>query len=190
MKISSKLAVALLLAGASGVASADEGAFVFGDIGPASYSSGSSPIAVRVGGGYNFLDIKDTGLTIGAEGALADFGSTSGGFLNTGFSYHTQGLMANGLVTWQIPHVQGLGIFGKVGVLYAQTKSTVFLPGFGFVSGTNTSSGVFIGAGVKYDFTKNWGVHAQYEDFGSPVSAANGTSSSLTMFSAGVTYSF
>ncbi len=191
MKVTAKLAAAVLLAAASGTALAAEGAFVSADVGPASYSAGgSSPIAVRVGGGYNFVEIPNANLTIGAEGAVADFGSATGGIFNTTFSYKTQGVMANGRVTWEIPNAKGLGIFGKVGVIYARTDSTVFIPGFGFISGTSSTSNLFFGAGVKYDFTKNWGVHAQYEDFGGSISAANGATSNLTLFSAGATYSF
>lgn len=172
----------------SGTTLAAEGVYAFADVGQSSYGGISqTSMGVRVGGGYNFIEpIK--GMTIGAEGAYADFGSASGftiiGGGLTAAKVHTKGFLAAGVVNWQIPNVTGLEVFAKVGMMNAKTDAT--LGGFPY---STTSSGSFIGAGVKYDFNPHLAVRAQYEDFGNAVTYSV-YSNSLTRLSAGVVYSF
>lgn len=176
-----KLLVFLLMNMASGAALAATGAYITGDVGPASYGYGSSsPIAVRFGGGYNFLKMMDSQLTIGAEGGYANFGSSSN--LNT--TVKTTALMGAGIATYKIPGVQGLSAFGKVGVIRATTDYTAT-----GVSVSSTTNGLYIGIGAKYDINDKLAVRAQYENYGNAVSAA-GPTSSLSALSAGVIYSF
>lgn len=180
MKNITKL-VAILLMGMASSAMAETGAYVAADVGPASYGYGSSsPIAVRVGGGYNFMKLLDDQLTVGAEGNLENFGSVS--YLFT--TVKTTGLMVAGVATYKIPGVDRLSAFGKVGMMHASTDYTA--PG---ISVTYTSNNPFIGIGARYDFNDQLAVRAQYEDFGNAVSVGV-SSSSLSQISAGVIYSF
>jgi len=180
MKNITKL-VAISLMSMASSAMAATGAYVSADAGPASYGYGSSnPIAIRLGGGYNFLKLMDNQLTIGAEGNLENFGSSSLG--NT--TVKTTGLIAAGVATYKIPGVERLSAFGKVGMMHASTDYSA--PG---ISVTSTSNNPFIGIGAKYDLNDQIAVRAQYEDFGNAVSIP-GASSSLSELSAGVTYSF
>jgi opacity protein-like surface antigen len=176
-----KLLVFLLMSMVSGAALAATGAYITGDVGPASYGYGSSsPIAVRFGGGYNFLNLMDNQLTIGAEGGYANFGSSSN--LNT--TVKTTALMGAGIASYKIPNVQGLSAFGKVGVIRATTD---FTSAGGSVS--STKNGLFIGIGAKYVINAKLAVRAQYEHYGNIVSAA-GATSSLSALTGGVIYSF
>ena len=202
MKLKQKLAVALFMGVISTAASAAENhAYVFASLGQASYDGPSqSAVALRVGGGYNFVEIK--GVTIGAEGAYVDFGSVSNsysvGFATATADVKTTGLMANAIATYDIPKVRGLGVFGKLGMLHANSSATVSVSSYTLFGTTYpgssasysaTSTGTFFGVGVKYSFNKEMEVRGQYEDFGSAVSV-NGASTGLTMLSACFVYKF
>jgi opacity protein-like surface antigen len=174
----------MLMCIVSGAAFAEEGVYAFADVGQSSYGGISkTAMGVRIGGGYNFIEpIK--GLTVGAEVAYADFGSANGVIVLTPVKVHTKGFMAAGVANWKIPNVEGLDVFAKVGMMNATTDATVNV-----LSYSGTSSGMFKGIGVKYDFNQHLAVRAQYEDFGSAVSYSV-YSDSLTRISAGAVYSF
>lgn len=202
MELKVKLVAALVMGVVSCAAAAEENrAYVFASIGQSSYDGPSqSAVSLRVGGGYNIVEIK--GVTIGAEGAYVDFGSVSNsysvGFATATSDVKTTGLMANAIATYDIPKVHGLGVFGKLGMLRASSSATVSVssytlfgttyPGYS-TSYSATSTGTFFGVGVKYAFNKDMEVRGQYEDFGSAVSV-NGASSGLTMLSACIVYKF
>lgn len=196
-----KLAVALLLGVVSNAALANDvqRPYAFATLGQASYDGASnSPIAIRIGGGYNFTEVK--GLTIGVEGAYADFGTAKSSvaipFSTTSVSVKTTGLMANGIVSYALPTIKGLSIIGKLGVLRASssgnatTTTTLFGTTTTTTSFSGTSTGTFFGFGVKYDITRDLEVRATYEDYGSASSNSNGTSSNLSLISAGVAFKF
>lgn len=194
-----KLAAVLLLGVVSNAAlAAEQTPYAFATLGQASYDGSSdSPIAIRIGGGYNFAEFK--GVKIGAEGAYADFGtaksSSAAPFTTISSSVKTTGLMANAVATYELPNVKGLSLLGKLGVLRASssgtatTTTTFFGTTTNTVSFSGTSTGIFFGFGAKYDITNELEVRGTYEDFGTAVSS-NGTSKGLTMISAGVVYKF
>lgn len=195
MKVITKVVAVLLLASSASAMAAGVGGFAFADLGQSSYSGAQNPVAVRLGGGYNFTEIKNAGVTIGAEGAFALFGKSSYSLIGQTYTTKTNGLMANAVVDWQIPHVRGLSVVGKLGVLHAMTSASFVSvnPFTGQASGistSGTSNGLFFGAGVRYDFNDHLGVRAMYEDFGSAVTGTTGATYGLTMLSAGVIYSF
>jgi hypothetical protein len=72
-----KLAAAVLLGVVSNVGlAAEQHPYAFVTLGQSSYDgSSNSPVALRVGGGYKFAEIK--GLSISGEGAYATFGEAS-----------------------------------------------------------------------------------------------------------------
>jgi hypothetical protein len=197
-----KLAAVVLLGVVSNVClAAERQPYAFATLGQSSYSgSSNSPVALRVGGGYTFAEIK--GLSISGEGAYATFGEASNSYgVGTGTAtskVKTTGLMANAVVTYDIPKVKGLALMGKLGMLRASTSASVNIPSYTYfgitvpgssASYSSTSTGTFFGFGVKYDITKELDVRGTYEDFGSAVSV-NGASTGLTMISAGVAYKF
>ncbi len=195
MKVITKVVAVLLLACSGSAMAVGVGGFAFADLGQSSYSGGQNPVAVRLGGGYNFTEIKNAGVTIGAEGAFAFFGKSSYAIPYSTITTRTNGLMANAVVDWQIPHVRGLSVVGKVGVLHAMTSASIVSvnPFTGAASGfstSGTSNGLFYGAGVRYDFNDHLAVRGMYEDFGSSVTGTTGATTGLSMFSAGVIYSF
>ncbi len=192
MKNIAKLSTAVLFGLASTMACAAQGvestggAFVTGGLGLSSYGAGGNqPFAIRVGGGYNFIKVLDGTLTIGAEGSIADFGKATWNTWFNSFSLHTRGLMVGGVVTWDVPHVEGLGVVGRVGFMNASTTYTV--NGFSY-SGSTTNP--YFGAGAQYAFSKQLAVRAMYEDFGSAVTVTPGVSTNLTMLSANVVFNF
>ena len=181
MKHLTKLVLALLMGFASSVALADNGAFASVDVGPAAYGYGySTPIGIRIGGGYNFIELLDKDLSIGAEAAYVNFGSASW-FAN---SLKTQGVTLNALATYKIPHVPNLAAFAKVGMIYA---STVYNNGLSYTS--TTTSVPVVGVGVQYSFNKLVSAHVQYVDYGSAVQTPF-WNTNVTMFSGGATFSF
>jgi Outer membrane protein beta-barrel domain len=174
-----KLFMILLTSMASGAAVAATGAYVAGDLGQSSYGYGSSnPVMVRASGGYDFLELLDNQLTIGAEGGYASFGSTS----SPAVTVKTTALMAAGVASYKIPRVEGLSGFFKLGVIRADTNSSV--------SGGHVTTGVFPGIGVMYDLNKDFAVRAEYEDYGNVQTVNSGVNYSLTTLSAGVVYRF
>lgn len=189
-----KLAVALLLGVVSNAALANDvqRPYAFATLGQASYDGASnSPIAIRIGGGYNFTEVK--GLTIGVEGAYADFGKATSSTPTYTYSVKTTGLMANGVVSYALPTVKGLSILGKLGVLRASSSGSAVTTILGTTIATSfsgTSTGTFFGFGVKYDITRDLEVRATYEDYGSASNGSNGTSSNLSLISAGVAFKF
>ncbi len=180
-------AFALALGVVSGGAmAAEKGGFVVADLGLPTFGlGGTQPIAIRAGGGFNFVTLVDDTLSIGIEGDLVNFGEASTTIAGQSVKAKTWGVQVGGVVGWDIPHVKGLGVIGRLGMLRA--NSTVSVAGFSFGSSTNNT---FWGAGVKYTVVKNLDVRVMYEDFGSPASTANGGSYSLNMYSAGVQYNF
>jgi len=185
MNIVTKLAAALFLGAVSSAAMAGQGAYALADVGVSSYGGGySAPLGVRIGGGYNFIEPLK-GLTIGAEGALGYFGSANYTTFFGTSTVKTQGVMVSGVVNYSIPHVESLSAIGKVGLMMANTTFTT-TNGFSY---TGSSSGLFFGVGMQYDFNDRIGVRAMYEDFGSAV-VMNGISAGLTRLSAGAVFKF
>lgn len=186
MKNIVKLMGTLLLAAASNLAFAQTGGYIFATAGMPSYSGASSQpdVALRFGGGANFIELMNKQMTIGAEGAYVDFGSAGyySGFLAS--SAKATGIMAAGVVTWNIPNIP-LSVIGKVGMLHAKTDWSGWYGGY-----SGTTNGMFIGAGVRYVISKQIDVFAMYEDFGNAVSVPYGATTGLSMVSGGVHFRF
>jgi opacity protein-like surface antigen len=177
MKNVAKLITVSIMSMASSAALAETGAYVAGDLGQTSYGYGSSnPVMVRASVGYDFLEILDNQLTIGAEAGIASFGSSS----TPAVSVKTTGLMAAGVATYKIPKVEGLSAFAKVGAIRTNTNSSV--------SGGQNSSGIYEGIGVMYDIARNVAVRAEYDDYGNVQTVRPGFNYGLTTVSAGVVF--
>lgn len=164
---------------------AQTGGFIDADLGLPTYGGfGNQPVAIRAGGGYNIVTLVDDTLSIGVEGDLVNFGEAKTTVFGTTTKVKTWGVQVGAVVGWDIPHVKGLGVIGRVGMMRA--NSTVTVNAFSVGS---TSNNTFYGAGIKYTVAKGLDVRAMYENFGSPASNG-GLSYGLEMVSAGVQYNF
>lgn len=58
-------------------------------------------------------------------------------------------------------------ILGKAGLYYAKTTGSFSLGGFpvGSSNGSDSNTGLIVGAGLGYDFLKNFGIRAEWERF-------------------------
>ncbi len=187
-------AFALAMGAVSGSAMAvEQGGFFAADLGMPSYGiGGSQPTAIRIGGGANFVTLLDGTMTIGVEGDYINFGEAKYTFFNQVTKLKTTGIMVAGLVNWDIPHVKGLGVVGRVGFLRSNSTYTsvnTLNPAAG-ISYSSTSTGLYYGAGVRYTINRSLDVRAMYEQFGSPAGAPNGVSYGLDMLSAGIVVKF
>lgn len=132
--------------------------------------------AFRLAGGYKFTP------NWGAEASYAYFGSDSRGTaagLSLG-DWRATGFEIAG--TGTLPLSDGFDLFAKLGV--ASTKLHLS-------SGhSSTKTNVAGGIGAQYNFMQNFGVRAQYEDFGTIGDSATTGTTKLTLISAGLVYRF
>ena len=115
----------------------------------------------KIFGGYQFNQ------NFGAELAWVDLGkaSYSGTFLGapvTGGTVKTSGL--NISVVGTLPLSSGFALFAKAGLFSWEAKANDTTGGFPF-SGTDNGGDVSFGIGASYNFTKNFGVRAEWERF-------------------------
>lgn len=183
-KLATAFALALGVVSGSALA-AEKGGFANVDLGFPTYGvGGSQPVAIRAGGGANFVTLIDDTLSIGVEGDLVNFGEAKSTTPGQTIKVKTWGVQVGAVVGWDIPHVKGLGVIGRLGIM--RSNSTVTQNGIAIGSNSNNA---FYGAGVKYSVAKNIDVRAMYENFGSPASNG-GLAYSLDMYSAGVVFRF
>ncbi len=184
-------AFALALGVVSGGAMAAEtGGFANIDLGLPTYGlGGNQPVAVRAGGGANFVTLIDDTLSIGVEGDLVNFGEASYAVFGSSTKVKTWGIQVGAVVGWDIPHVKGLGVIGRAGIMHSTSTVTNNVGGFQTSFGS-TANNLYYGAGIKYSVAKNIDVRAMYENFGSPAATGTGINYSLEMYSAGVVFRF
>jgi opacity protein-like surface antigen len=136
----------------------------------------------RVAGGYQFTPMW---------GAEVSYGATNKPSLGTGAGVTSSSWQANSLqvsATGTFPVADAFSVIGKVGIASTDLKTEASGAG-GSASLSATSTKLAFGIGAQYDFTKNIGVRAQYEDLGTVGDASTGTSK-VTLFTAGVIYRF
>ncbi|TDJ15531.1 MAG: hypothetical protein E2O65_12040 [Gammaproteobacteria bacterium] len=123
----------------------------------------------------------------GGEGALVYLGTANanGTFLGvpTTSDVYTGGLELAG--TGTVPITDQFGIIGKLGVLFWGTHSEV---GTGFQRDDNGTS-FALGAGLKYDITKNVGIRLEWERFWGVGNSTIGESD-VDLFTIGGLYRF
>lgn len=64
------------------------------------------------------------------------------------------------------PIIDRFSVYGKAGLYRAETKASASAPAFGFTaSAKETNTDLTYGVGVKYDFTRNVGLRAEWQRY-------------------------
>ena len=151
-----------------------QGFYIGGSVGQSDMDEGNAVPDLITSG---TVDGKDTGFKIfggyqfnqyfGLELAYVDLGkaSYSGTFLGapvTGGAVETWGVNFSAVGT--LPLGSNFALFGKVGFFTWESEASDTTGGVPF-SGTEDGTDVSYGLGVSYNFTKNFGVRAEWESF-------------------------
>jgi opacity protein-like surface antigen len=178
------LAVSLLaLAGASSVAAAadDDSWFVRGNLGSSrlntnDFGSFGSGTAAGVSGGYYFTP------NLGLEGRYMDYGKHDVPFVGGG-SARVDGFGIGVVGKWHFdPNNIGFYVDARGGFLRTHTDVPDGLQGGGGnVHLTDDHSSGYIGVGAGWDFTRNFGIGANYEYAGARAFGVHGQTSTVTV---------
>lgn len=139
----------------------------------------------RVFGGYQFN--RNFALELGyinlgearVAGTVPPFGTVSATFESTAFDLVAVGSM---------PIADRFSIYGKIGLYRADTDVDVAV-GAGAGTESDTNADITFGIGVRYDFTRNLGVRAEWQRY-SDVTAGEFGESDLDVISVGVLFRF
>ncbi|MDH4234534.1 MAG: porin family protein [Gallionella sp.] len=132
----------------------------------------------RIAGGYQFAPMW------GAEISYGDYGKESAGtLLGVSVDWEARGWQISGTGTF--PLGNAFSVIGKLGAARTELK----LSGGG-TSESATSTKLAFGIGAQYDFTRNFGLRAQYEDLGKVGDDNTTGTSKITLLSAGLVYKF
>jgi len=140
----------------------------------------------RIFGGYQFnrnfaieFGYADLG-EASAAGAAPPFGTAGATFETTAFD-----LVAVGI----LPIAERFSAYGKIGLYRADTDITASLTGFPSVSLSDSNSDLTFAVGVRYDFTRNLGVRAEWQRY-SDVAADEFGESDVDVMSIGILWRF
>ena len=140
----------------------------------------------KIFGGYQFN--KNFALEFGyanlgeatASGSVPPFGTASVKFETMAFD-----LVAVG----SLPIADRFSIYGKIGLYRADTDADVSVSGLGSTTESDSNTDLTFGVGVRYDFTRNLGVRAEWQRY-SDVSAGDFGESDIDVISVGVIWRF
>lgn len=186
------LAVVALGVSVSAGALADAGIYVAFDAGrstfrdacnaiPATVSCEDTDTMLRIAAGYNFAQLWGM-FTPGIEVGYADLGQakfSGGGFKATALQVEAAGSLAVS---------DALSFIAKLGVVEAYSDLDAGVQGFGTPGASSTRTNGACAIGAQYDFNKQFGVRAQYENlrmFGSSIVAGE---TNVTAISVGLVY--
>jgi OOP family OmpA-OmpF porin len=88
-----------------------------------------------------------------------------------------------------LPIADRFSLFGKVGLYGADTDIDVAFAGFGTVTDTDDNVGLTFGFGARYDFTRNFGVRAEWQRY-SDVKASDFGEFDVDVMSVGIVFRF
>jgi OOP family OmpA-OmpF porin len=88
-----------------------------------------------------------------------------------------------------LPVGTALGLFAKLGVTQNKSEATGSVGALS-VSGSKTRTEALVGVGAQYSLTRNFGIRAEYEDFGKFGNSNDTGRTKTSLWSVGVTYSF
>lgn len=88
-----------------------------------------------------------------------------------------------------LPVADRFSLFGKVGLYGADTDIDVAFAGVGTVTDSDDSVGLTFGVGARYDFTRNFGVRAEWQRY-SDVKASDFGEFDVDVLSAGIVFRF
>ena len=127
--------------------------------GATTFSSDNNTSAWKAFGGFNFS--RHFGLELGyVDFGRIDFAGTVGAVPIAGSADVTAWTLN---VVGTIP-IQNFDIFGKAGLYHWKTKGSAFAGGVGLVADDDGNDPMF-GVGVRYNFTRNFGVQLEAEHF-------------------------
>jgi OOP family OmpA-OmpF porin len=143
-------------------------------------SGSASDTAFQIAGGYRVAP------NIDVEVGYTNFGKAEGSEGNSSVSMKPQALHVAVAGTWRL--TREFSFTGKLGVAHVRTKLDAAV---GSMSGSDTDSRntLLAGVGVRYAFTPNVAVTADYQHFGKVLSY-NGINSKAHVITAGVRFSF
>lgn len=129
---------------------------------PATVSCNDTGTAVRIAGGYNFSKIW-TRFSPGVEAGMAYLGKAkySGASLGSG-GFYASALTLEG--TGALAVSDAFFVIAKLGIVEAFSKLNVTVPGFGKEGGASARTNTACAIGVQYDFSRQMGIRAQYEN--------------------------
>lgn len=204
-----KTAIVALLSAfvAAPAVAANQGGYVAVDVGPAALSGANfagvnsntnfpNPGSLHITGGYHF------DMNLGVEGGLVSVGDSTVNSFSGGLSSSETLKTSVWYVaaTGTFPISSQFDLFGKLGL--ARTKMDYTSSGNLFGTNVSTSgskTNLMIGLGGQYNFSQNWGLRVQYENFGKTdlsfpagwVAATAATKSvGLSTFTVGGVYNF
>jgi OOP family OmpA-OmpF porin len=88
-----------------------------------------------------------------------------------------------------VPIADRFSLFGKVGIYGSDTDIDVNFPGFGSTGDSDDNVDLTFGFGARYDFTRNFGVRAEWQRYGD-VSASDFGESDVDVLSVGIVFRF
>jgi len=162
----------------------------------AGMSCNEKATAFRFGGGYqftpNFGIEANYGILGSAKASGTDTTSIPGSTITINMDIKPTTLQV--AATGQFPITDSFSLIGKLGI----ARTTLKLNATGSISGvtvsipeqSSTSTNPAFGIGGQYDFSKNIGVRAQYENFGEVGDDVNTPKFKLSLISAGLVLKF
>ncbi len=88
-----------------------------------------------------------------------------------------------------IPIAERFSLYGKVGLYMADTDIDIAFAGLGSVSDSDDNVDLTFGFGARYDFTRNFGVRAEWQRY-SDVKAGDFGKFDVDVMSVGILYRF
>ncbi len=170
-----KLAAVLLLSAVSAAPAfaANPGGYVAIDLGSATFTGANfagpgsnvafpNPGSFHITGGYHFDQ------NLGVEGGIVSVGdstvNSTVGALSSSETLKTSVWYV--AATGTLPLSNEFDLFGKLGLASTKIDYTSSGPLFGALSVNGSKTNLMIGLGGQYNFSQNWGLRVQYENFG------------------------
>jgi OmpA-OmpF porin, OOP family len=132
----------------------------------------------KILGGYQF------NRHLAVELGYSDLGEISG--VDTGVPVTAEATVFDLVAVGILPVGNNFSVYGKLGMYRAEVDAEA--TGFGSVSESNT--GMTFGVGVRWDFTKNLGVRAEYQKYSDVGNDDTTGESDIDVISIGVVFRF
>jgi opacity protein-like surface antigen len=148
--------------------------------GVAGVSCDDSDTAFRVLGGYQFNKY------LGAELGYADLGKAT--LSAAGLSASVEAKAWDLVAVGRVPVADRFSLFGKLGMYRADSdlsSNTALIP-----ASSDDNTDVTYGLGAQYDFNKNLGVRAEWQQYKKVGSDSTGGEGDVDVMSVGVVYRF
>lgn len=188
------LSLAPALAFSASAAAQDAGFYVGGALGQAQVdldctgatTCDDKDTSWKIFAGYQFN--RNFALEVGyvnlgeavVSGPAPPFGTASVKFESTAFELVGIGLL---------PIVDRFSIYGKLGLYRADTDADVSVSGLGSTTVSDSNADLTFGLGLRYDFTRNLGIRAEWQRYGD-VAAEDFGESDIDVISIGLHWKF